>query len=53
MKSRLAGSQFRWINEQLYTTTGSEAMRLIKKDPSIFDEVCALLLTTYATSDVS
>lgn len=32
----LKGSRFRFINEQLYKTTGTEAKRLFQEDPSAF-----------------
>lgn len=32
---RLQGSRFRWLNEQLYSTTGAESKRLFDKDPSL------------------
>ncbi|KAI5953727.1 RRP8 [Candida theae] len=38
MMSKLSGSRFRWINEQLYTISSEEALRLIKEQPSLFDE---------------
>jgi ribosomal RNA-processing protein 8 len=38
MKEKLAGSRFRWINEQLYTTTSKDALKLFKENPYIFDE---------------
>ncbi|KAI5957900.1 RRP8 [Candida margitis] len=38
MMSKLSGSRFRWINEQLYTITSEEALKLIKEQPSLFDE---------------
>eukprot|EP01117_Protostelium_nocturnum_P021009 TRINITY_DN990_c0_g1_i3.p1 TRINITY_DN990_c0_g1~~TRINITY_DN990_c0_g1_i3.p1 ORF type:complete len:355 (+),score=122.45 TRINITY_DN990_c0_g1_i3:163-1227(+) len=37
MKERLAGGQFRWLNEQLYTTTGSQSFQTFQKDPSLFN----------------
>lgn len=37
MEERLRGSQFRMINEMLYTTTGSNAYSQFQKDPSLFD----------------
>lgn len=37
MEERLHGSQFRLINEMLYTTTGSSAYSQFQKDPSLFD----------------
>lgn len=36
MYSRMEGARFRWINEQLYTTTGEEANELFRKDPKLF-----------------
>jgi ribosomal RNA-processing protein 8 len=38
MMEKLAGSRFRWINEQLYTTTSEEAVRIMKEQPEMFDE---------------
>lgn len=38
MMSKLSGSRFRWINEQLYTITSEEALKLIQEQPSLFDE---------------
>ncbi|KAF6046892.1 putative methyltransferase family protein [Candida parapsilosis] len=38
MMAKLSGSRFRWINEQLYTITSEEALKLIKEQPSLFDE---------------
>lgn len=38
MMEKLAGSRFRWINEQLYTTTSEEAVRIMKAQPEMFDE---------------
>ncbi|KAK2563600.1 Ribosomal RNA-processing protein 8 [Acropora cervicornis] len=37
MTKQLESSRFRWINEQLYTTTGEEALALFAKDPNLFD----------------
>jgi hypothetical protein len=37
--SKLSGSRFRFINEQLYTTTGSQAKMMMEKDSSMFNEV--------------
>mmetsp|Transcript_20091 Transcript_20091/g.33179 ORF Transcript_20091/g.33179 Transcript_20091/m.33179 type:complete len:293 (-) Transcript_20091:20-898(-) len=36
-KSKLESGQFRWLNEQLYTTTSEEAMTLFKKEPKLYD----------------
>ncbi|SCV00455.1 LAME_0G09846g1_1 [Lachancea meyersii CBS 8951] len=38
MLAKLSGSRFRWINEQLYTTSSASALDLIKKQPQLFDE---------------
>ncbi|AOW07324.1 methyltransferase-domain-containing protein [Yarrowia lipolytica] len=38
MKEKLAGSRFRWINEQLYTVPSEEALKMITDNPEIFDE---------------
>lgn len=37
MMMKLSGSRFRWINEQLYTTTSKDALQLIKDQPELFD----------------
>ena len=39
MRARLSGSQFRHINEILYTTDSSEALSLFTAKPSLFHEV--------------
>ncbi|CAI4037969.1 hypothetical protein SMKI_04G3060 [Saccharomyces mikatae IFO 1815] len=38
MMAKLTGSRFRWINEQLYTITSDEALKLVKEQPQLFDE---------------
>lgn len=38
MMEKLSGSRFRWINEQLYTTTSEQAVQIIKNQPEMFDE---------------
>jgi ribosomal RNA-processing protein 8 len=38
MKEKLSGSRFRWINEQLYTISSGEALKLIENSPELFDE---------------
>lgn len=38
MMAKLSGSRFRWINEQLYTISSEDALKLIKDTPSLFDE---------------
>ena len=37
MTKQLESSRFRWINEQLYTTTGDEAMAMFSNNPRLFD----------------
>jgi ribosomal RNA-processing protein 8 len=39
MRAKLTGSQFRQINEKLYTTHSSEALSLFKEQPLLFDYV--------------
>eukprot|EP00947_MAST-08B_sp_MAST-8B-sp1_P000877 g877.t1 len=34
---KLKGSKFRWINEQLYTTSGSASFELFQEQPDLFD----------------
>ena len=36
MRAKLAGSQFRWLNEQLYTCPGSQAFELMQEQPHLF-----------------
>ena len=36
MSGKLAGSRFRMINEQMYTSTGSEAKAMFERDPDLF-----------------
>ena len=36
-QQKLSGAQFRWLNEQLYTTPSDDAMRLFSGDPKLFD----------------
>ena len=36
MSSKLSGAKFRWINEQLYTTSSNAAVEMFKEDPSLF-----------------
>jgi ribosomal RNA-processing protein 8 len=43
MKAKLSGSQFRHINEKLYTTHSSEALSLFTSQPSLFHDVPLLL----------
>lgn len=38
MMAKLSGSRFRWINEQLYTISSEEALKLVEDQPSLFDE---------------
>lgn len=37
MKTKLKGAQFRWLNEQLYTRSGGEALEMMQADPSHFE----------------
>lgn len=37
MTSKMDGARFRWINEQLYTVTSSQAKDLFASDPDLFD----------------
>ena len=39
MQARLTGSQFRHINEKLYTTDSSVALTLFAEQPSLFNDV--------------
>lgn len=38
MMAKLSGSRFRWINEQLYTSSSESALSLVKNQPELFDE---------------
>ncbi|KAF9585903.1 25S rRNA (adenine645-N1)-methyltransferase [Lunasporangiospora selenospora] len=38
MKKTLAGGKFRYLNEQLYTTTGDEAYKLFQSKPELFED---------------
>lgn len=38
MLSKLSGSRFRWINEQLYTTDSASALDMITKQPQLYEE---------------
>ncbi|KAJ2854682.1 25S rRNA (adenine645-N1)-methyltransferase, partial [Coemansia erecta] len=38
MQQKLKGARFRWINETLYTTTGTKAYDMMRNDPKIFEE---------------
>ena len=37
LQNKVKGSKFRWINEQLYTQSGEDSLRMIKEDESLFD----------------
>lgn len=39
MRKKLSEGKFRWINEQLYTVTGSKALEMFQENPQLFDEV--------------
>lgn len=36
IKSRLAGSRFRFLNEQLYSSTSAESWAVFRRDPNLF-----------------
>ncbi|KAL3233698.1 25S rRNA (adenine(645)-N(1))-methyltransferase [Nakaseomyces bracarensis] len=38
MMAKLTGSRFRWINEQLYTISSEDALKLVSEQPQLFDE---------------
>lgn len=38
MRARLTGGRFRWLNEQLYTTQGHTAQKLMQQHPDYFEE---------------
>lgn len=38
MKQKLQGSRFRWLNELLYTSSGSEAFEILKKQPELYQQ---------------
>lgn len=38
MRTKLAGSQFRWLNEQLYTCPGTQAFELMQDQPQLFTQ---------------
>jgi hypothetical protein len=38
MRAKLLGSRFRWLNEQLYTCPGDEAVTLMREQPHLFQE---------------
>jgi ribosomal RNA-processing protein 8 len=40
--SKLKGAQFRWLNEQMYTTSGGDAHQLFQNDPTLFTLVSSL-----------
>lgn len=37
LQSKMKGSKFRWINEQLYTQSGNASLEMVQKDSSLFD----------------
>jgi ribosomal RNA-processing protein 8 len=39
MQTKLEGARFRWINEQLYSTSSDEAVAMMDKDPKVFADV--------------
>ena len=46
MRAKLAGSQFRWLNEQLYTCPGSEAFELMQEQPRLFAQYHEVRIVT-------
>ena len=36
LEKKMMGARFRWINEQLYTTTGDQAKKMFQKEPELF-----------------
>lgn len=38
-QKKLEGSKFRILNEKLYTSTGEEALKMFKEDPSLYEIV--------------
>ncbi|RUS20258.1 methyltransferase-domain-containing protein [Endogone sp. FLAS-F59071] len=42
MRKKLSGARFRWINEQLYTTSSNKSFQLFREKPEMFEEVCVL-----------
>lgn len=38
MRQRLQGGRFRWLNETLYTSDGSEALRLMSEQPELMEQ---------------
>lgn len=50
MQSKLEGARFRWINEQLYSTSSEDAVALMVKDPKVFADVSLTVNVTYAVS---
>jgi hypothetical protein len=38
MRQKLQGGQFRWLNEQLYTTAGDNALSLMRKNPELYNK---------------
>mmetsp|Transcript_3121 Transcript_3121/g.3521 ORF Transcript_3121/g.3521 Transcript_3121/m.3521 type:complete len:311 (+) Transcript_3121:171-1103(+) len=36
-KQKLEGSQFRWLNEEMYTKTSGESFRMIQKNKALFE----------------
>ena len=39
MRNKLDSAKFRWLNEQMYTTTGKESHEMFKNDPELFSMV--------------
>jgi len=42
MRQKLVGAKFRWMNELLYTQSGTDAWDLFQQDPELYDQVLNL-----------
>ena len=42
LKQRLDGARFRWLNEKLYKSKGSDMFKLFKEEPELYDLVMIL-----------
>ncbi|KAK9820076.1 hypothetical protein WJX72_005839 [[Myrmecia] bisecta] len=38
MRAKLQGGRFRWLNEELYTSRGEEAFRLMQEQPDLYEQ---------------
>lgn len=46
-KKQLSGGRFRMLNEQLYTISGEEALKMFQEDPSLFEVVYSNYLNKF------